>query len=133
LKVLDEFRRLIAAVQSLDRSLHALTQTMDEAGPATERLDALELSRVRFEADIEGLLLKAEGKWKASAASETRARNMLKHYESEADLFDSDSDEESEAVPDGYAPDREEEEVLAVPVGVEETYKTRALRRKFNY
>ena len=76
-----QFRPLIESVEGLAVTLRGVAEIQREHGPATDRLDALELSRVRWEAECEGLLLKADGKLKAAAAAESRERQLKKSWE----------------------------------------------------
>lgn len=82
------FRRLIDAQEGIQAGQFQLSAAVSELAaahvalaPATERLDALELSRHQFEALCEGLLLKAEGKLKAANNAEARERSLRKSYE----------------------------------------------------
>ena len=84
----ERFRRLLAAQDKIAVSLleiaTSLTDLADvqrEAGPAMERLKALELSREQWEATCEGLLLKAEGKLRAANNAEARERALRRTYE----------------------------------------------------
>jgi hypothetical protein len=96
-----------------------------------ERLNELELSRTRFEADIEGLLLKAEGKLKAAANAEARERSLKASYEKLADPFDDDSDEVERELPEGYAPASQTEELQPMYVDMAPNHKAAAINRKF--
>ena len=131
MKVLDEFRRLIAAVNALNASVGELTRASRESGPSEERLESLERDRLQFEAACEGLLMKAEGKLQAANNAEARTRTMKKTYEPFLDPLDSDSEEVEEALPLGYAPTGEEEGLRPVRMDVAPDYKTLALARKF--
>lgn len=130
------FRDLTEAVQSLSEHVRQLRQGLARERPAMDRLEALEHSRATWEAEMEGFLLKADGKLKAANNSEARERTMRKAYEAIADPFDPDSEEgispEQQHLRLGNAPPSEEEGVYDVPVGVEgEDWKARALRAKF--
>ena len=92
------FRRLIAAIEFLGQGLEALIEIQRSLGPALGRLDALELSRHRFEAEMEGMLLKADGKLKAASNAEARERQLKKSYEKHfLDPLDPDGQEGGEA------------------------------------
>jgi len=86
------FRPLLHSVDKLVLSIEALDKTQRELGPGQDRLDALELSRVRFEAECEGLLLKADGRLKASSAAEARERQLKRSYD-KRDVFAPNGDE----------------------------------------
>lgn len=79
--ILRDFRALIAALQQLVLIIQKLVQVQEALGPAAERLDALELSRHQFEAEIAGTLLKADGKLKAANNAEARERQLKRSYE----------------------------------------------------
>ena len=87
-RVLRPVSRLISALQGIRNALRdvtgglaALCATQKAAGPATERLDALEREHHQFEAMCEGLLLKAEGKLRSANNAEARTRADKKSYE----------------------------------------------------
>ena len=90
------FRALAETVDRLVLTLEATEKLQREHGPAMDRVDALELSRVRFEAECEGILLKADGKLKAASASEARERQLKRSYE-KRDPFENGDDERGPA------------------------------------
>lgn len=132
MKVFREISRIADALERLAASQTRSLSILAERIPATERLEQLELSRSQFEADIEGVLMKAEGKLKAAANAEARTRTMAKSFE--IDPFAA-SDPEGDAlgapIPPGDAEASEEEEVLHVPLGLALNDKTHATRLKF--
>jgi len=91
------FRQLVESIQSVALALEGLAQIQRELGPALDRLDNLERSRHHFEAECSGLLLKAEGQWKAAKSSEQRERQLKRVNERSADPFDHEGEAESEA------------------------------------
>jgi len=131
IRVFRDFRDLVGALNRISASLVNLVIIQEELGPAEARLEELELSRRKFEAEMTGLLEQAEGKLKASNNSEARARTMLKHYEKESDPLDPDGEEVGETFPDGYAPGSEADEVQPLRMDVAPDNKTLALNRKF--
>lgn len=124
-------RALTDALHRLISCLNALAATQREQGPAEDRLEDLERSRSQWEAEVEGMLLKAEGKLKAANNAENRERTMRKSYESFLDPLDEDREPEPEALPDGYAPVGQDQRLQPVRVDVAPTYKELALSRKF--
>lgn len=76
-----DFRRLSEGVQDLVLVLGDLLQVQRDAGPAVDRITALELSRHEFEAECGGVLLKADGKLKAANNAEQRERQLKRSYE----------------------------------------------------
>ena len=91
--VFQGFRRLLESIQALTDAVLALNETQRQLGPALDRLEALERSRHHFEADCEGMLLKADGKLKAATSAEQRERQLKKANDKTADAFDLDSEE----------------------------------------
>lgn len=80
-RVFGQFRLLVGAVQQLVLVVQRLADAQEALGPATERLNALELYRHQFEAEVAGILLKAEGKLKAANNAEARERQLKRSYE----------------------------------------------------
>lgn len=98
------FRRLLEALEAIAEQLATLTASQDELarlqremGPGLDRVEKLEISRHQFEAEIEGMLLRAEGKLKAASNAEARERQLKKSYEKHIlDPLDPDSQESTE-------------------------------------
>ena len=142
MKVFRPFRLLIAALGTLADRMQGLTiavieldRTQREHGPAIERLELLEQSRHQFEALCEGLLLKAEGKWRATSNAEARERQMRKSYEHLIDPLAEvgDEPEASTRNPDGAddAAPGQAEGVQPLHLDVAPSNKTLAQRAKF--
>jgi len=91
--IFSGFSRLVDAILELASVVGQLVDAQRQIAPATERLDSLELQRHQFEAEVEGLLLKAEGKLKAANNAEARQRALKRSYEKNFDAFDPDSEE----------------------------------------
>jgi len=125
------FRSLTEALHRLINCLNALAAIQREQGPAEDRLDDLERTRAQWEAEVEGMLMKAEGKLQAANNAENRTRTMKKSYENLLDPLDLDSEEEPEVLPQRYAPIGEEEELQPVRLDVAPTFRQIALSRKF--
>ena len=136
------FRRFLSATERLDDGIRAITAALTELcavqrelGPASERLEALELSRHQFEAQCEGLMLKAEGKLRAANNSEARERQIRKTYEHLIDPLAQDGDEQEpeprDPVRQNDVPASEAERVHAMRVDVAPTNKALAQRAKF--
>lgn len=86
--IFRNFRRFLAAIEDLADRLQEVGSALNLAchlqeglGPATDRLANLELSRAKFEAEMNGLVLKAEGKFKAANNAEARERQLRKSRE----------------------------------------------------
>ena len=94
------FRRLLEGIEALTSALEALAEVQRDMGPALERLDTLERSRHQFEAEAEGMLLKAEGKLKAASSSEQRERQLKKANE----RFTDPLSDEGQAPGEGHDP-----------------------------
>lgn len=140
--VFRDLRELIAAVRHLGSTVEALSaflgdlvETQEKAGPALDRIAALELSRHHFEAEIEGMLLKADGKLKAANNAEARERQLKRSYERLADPFDEGGARPEAAPRDAVVADdaqaREEERLQALRLVVERNPKALAQKAKW--
>jgi len=127
------FRGLSEAIQALTEALLALNNTQRQLGPALDRLEALERSRTHFEADVEGMLLKADGKLKAATSAEQRERQLKKANDRLADPFNPEGD----GAPDSIALRPEDagagdpEAVPAVRLALAPNNKAHAVRTKW--
>jgi len=133
-KVLEDFRRLVNAIQGLVAVLLELVKIQQEAGPALDRVTALELSRHQFEAECAGALLEAKGKQKGALSSEARERHMRKQNERDAGAFPPDGAEITEdgtVVLADDAPAIEAERVHAMRLVVAPSPKAAALSFKY--
>lgn len=122
-------------LQELTGILAELLEVQKETGPALERLEELELSRAKWEAEMEAFILKADSSYRAASNAESRARTMVKRYEKENfDLGDADGDEEEARPRDTHSRNDvaggEEEGMYPMHVGME-TAKSAALRAKW--
>jgi len=132
--VFRDFRRLIEAIRSLAFQVEELASAQRNLGPAVERLEALELSRHQFEAEVAGTLLKAEGKLKAASNAEARERQLKKSYENRTDPLNPDGEEEGDSREAFLADDAErseEERLQALRLDVAPNRKANALRHKW--
>jgi len=127
------------ALQAIADVLAASLDGRGDAGKLAERLEDLELTRAKWEAEISAELLKADSRYKAAAAAESRARTQ-KAFNAKSEAVEGDADG-PEAVeepsyenfpwPDG-APGPENG-LLEVPVRLESRgRKTSALISKFS-
>jgi len=115
------FRVVVEAIQELALALrlsakmqHRENQWREEHAPAEARVEELERSRAKWEAEIEALLMKADSTLRSANNAEARARTMAKHEESRSDPFPEDGDPVEEDNLPGYAPVSPEERVLDV-------------------
>ena len=140
--VFRPFRRLLgttdnlaAALRELCVTLEVITAVQKSHGPAIERLEALELSRHQFEAMCEGLLRKAEGKWRAANNAEARERANKKSYEHLLDPLDEIGEEPEATAPNANRDDdaafSEAERLSAMRLDVAANPKALAQRAKF--
>ena len=127
------FRRLFEALQALTEALEAVVVTIREHGPAADRLDALERSRHHFEAECEGMLLKADGKLKAATSAEQRERQLKKSNDRYSEAFSLGGEDEPEgvAVLRTDAPPGEAEGVPPVRLALATNNKAHAVRAKW--
>lgn len=117
-------------------ALRELARLQQELGPARQRLEALELSRAQFEAECNGVLLKADGKLKAAANAEARERQMRKARERDiVGPLDEDGDPGGDAERDTSidydAAASETERLQALRLVVAPNHRAEALRWKF--
>ena len=131
--VLLGFRRYLEAVQALTEALLALNETQRQLGPALDRLAALERSRHHFEAECEGMLLKADGKLKAASSAEQRERQLKKANQRLSVEFDPASEEGTEpaAVFPDHVEGSEAQGLPAVHLALATNDKTHAVRTKW--
>jgi len=118
LAIFSQFRRLRAAAEQIADALTDLAKLQREAGPALDRIDALELSRHQFEAECNGKLLQADGKLKAASNAEARERALKKSYDRQIDEFEPRDPGGEEGAPP----------VLSVDVEGGEAERLRAMR-----
>lgn len=90
----------IAAVTSV---IELLVELFKEQGPQDDRIKKLELSRAEWEAEVAGLIMKADSTLKSASNAESRSRTMLRHAEKHADPFAEESNEAQEGIPPQYA------------------------------
>ena len=133
LTIFSGFRVLLEAIIALGEAVEVLAKAQTSATPSMDRLDALELSRHAFEAQMEGLYLKAEGKLKAAANAEARERHQRETYEANFDTVPEAGGEGSGASP--ILPDDAEAgeaaRVSSLNLGVAPNHKATALAHKF--
>jgi len=130
LRVLQIFRDLTEAIQSLTTAVQSLELAQAEDAPSEARLDDLERSRSLWEAQMDAILVKADSTLKSANNAESRARTMKRAYE-RLDPFDEEGEEVETAVPSGHVENGEEQEVLPLRVDVAPTGKALATRLKF--
>jgi len=131
--VLRDFRRIADALERIAAGQAAARHAVEAIEGTRERIDALELDRHQFEAQMEGLLLKSEGKLKAAANAEARERHQRERREANTDPFSEDSEQIQREIQDFDAEAGEAEEVLPLHLGVETiSKKALALRYKFS-
>jgi len=99
--------------------LVAAAEREESLGPALDRLAALETSRHQFNAEIEGLLLRAEGKLKAALNAEARERTQRRAYESQLDPFPENGE---------GAPSEAQEGVQQLDAAISEGERLQAMR-----
>lgn len=138
MSVLSEFRRLPAVIDELASAVIMVGRTLELAielqaknGIGLERLEDLERTRAKWEAEMEAQLLKADSTLKSASNAESRSRTMLKHAEKLVDPFDDEGEDVEETLPLGNGQRVEAEEVLQVPLGLAPTNKAHALRAKW--
>ncbi len=138
MSVLSEIRRLPAEIEGLSSALiviagrlATLIDLQRQNGPADERLEELERTRAKWEAEIEALVLKADSRYKAASNAEARSRVQLRNAEKLTDPFDDEGEAVEATVPRGHDPRVEAEEMLPLPLGVARNNKAHAQRAKW--
>jgi len=138
------FRRHLAAAQGTEKALREISDVLHEVSgrvadraELVERIEQLELSRAKWEAEIDGLLMKADSTLRSAANAEARTRTMRKSYEGFADdgLTDRETEvgqELTEHVPNGNVAPIAAEPLQAVHVDLAQNAKAGALRMKFS-
>ena len=118
---------------ALTSSIDRIAQLHDDIGPALDRLEKLERSRIHFEAECEGMLLKADGKLRAAANAEARERQLKQAHQRIADPLGEIIEEGAapEAVLPNHVARGEAEGLRPVRVAVATNNKTAAVRAKF--
>jgi len=131
--VLRDFRRATEALERIAVALNGALRSNEASQLPMERLQELERSRAMWEADVEGLLQRAEGKLRAAANAEARERTMRKFDEDDADPFAEDSPEVESRIQDedAEAGATEGMHVLSMDVAPE-SRKAYALRMKYS-
>jgi len=133
--IFRHFREFGGSVDQLVDVLRELVKAQRDAGPALDRLDALELSRHQFEAEVQGVLLEAKGKLKASRSSEERERQIAKRANDRlADPFADDGEEAAEAGPallHAHDAGGEAERVHSLHLGLAPDHKAAAVNAKW--
>lgn len=106
--MIDALKRLPDTLQSLSGSIFELVQRLDallrqwdEMGGVEGRIEALELSRAKWEAEVEALALQAESRFKQARAAEERARGMEQRAEKLREAISGD-EEGMEGLPPEY-------------------------------
>lgn len=122
-------RQIAHALFGIKAGVHAIAAQLAEARQASpdeglrERLEMLELSRATWEAELEGLLMKAENQLRSARASEERARVKAKNNgttEVDEDGFEMEEFARRWQELQGGDADRSEEEgVLPLPEDVD--------------
>jgi len=116
--------------------LAAIAEQQRELGPALDRVSALETERHQFKAEVEGLLLRAEGKLKAASNAEARERQLKKSYERGIDPFPEVGDGEAAIEPNTVLADNaaasEAERLQTMRVDVAPNHKATAVNYKWH-
>lgn len=133
--ILRDFRRTADALERVASTITAATKRHYDSDAMMERLNELERDRTMWEADVEALLMKAEGKLKAAANSEARERHQRQKYEDLIGGFDPEGQgvvqEDGAAVQPGDVEGSETEGMHVMSVGMAPNKKAHALRAKW--
>lgn len=133
-RILEANKAAATALQGIEKILETAIDGMSDGGDLGDRVGALELQRAIFEADMDGLVTRAEGKLKAANNAEARTRTMKRSYETYADELDEDRPPQIEAeplqLPQGDA-EIVQESLQQVPLGMAANNKAHPTRMKF--
>jgi hypothetical protein len=133
-RILEANKAAATALQGIEKILETAIDGMSDGGDLDDRVGALELQRAIFEADMDGLVTRAEGKLKAANNAEARTRTMKRSYETYADELDEDRPTQIETEPlqlpqgDGAII---QEPLPQMPLGMEANNKAHPTRMKF--
>ena len=132
MKAFRWFTRLTEGIEELGRALERIARLQEELGPALDRIEVLERTRHQFEAECEGMLLKADNTLKAARNAESRERHLKKANERLADPLAEAGEEEAERdVFPGYVAPGEGAAVPPVRLALATNNKAHAVRAKF--
>jgi len=92
---LETLKGIRGELAFLGAEITRLCDVQRELGPAIDRLEALELSRAHHEAEMQGLVLKAEGQYRAAFNAEARERTIKKSNERFTDPLDEPGETET--------------------------------------
>jgi len=137
-ELLDTLRGVVVKLGGIQTAI--VTTREEDPGLVVvldKRLQELELSHAKWQAECEATLMKAEGQFKAARNAEERTKTMVNHESGDGSVA---SEEEIFAayramgigVPPGDAEAGEAEEVLQLPGPVAQTPKDQALKMKFS-
>ncbi len=93
--------RLVAVLNGIRNTLVDHARETTAGGNLLERVEALELSRVMWEAEVEGVAMKASSTLKAARSAEERTRSMAGRTNG-VDEVDSDGEAEIRAAMEEY-------------------------------
>jgi len=108
----DASQRCASSLSAIAGLLPQVLQARAETEDLVGRLEDLELSRAKWEAEMEAELLRSQSTLRSANNAESRARTMEKRYEEHSDSGDPDSDPQPEPVwvpPGDVAPSQEDE------------------------
>lgn len=131
----EVIQSIAVALERVNDTLQLALAAVGDDPRVAARIEELELSRAKWEATMEAVVLKADSTLKAANNAESRARTVLRH----AEKYTPEELEPSEEgiPPEGYdygpGDDSfgEEEGVQQLRLDVETSPKARALRAKF--
>jgi len=138
------FRKRLVAAQGAQGALRDIADVLHEVSgrvadrqELVDRIEALELSRATWEAEMAGQVLKADSTLKSANNAEARTRTMRKSFEGFFDEVDTNREAEiaqevSQHIPDGNAASSGAEALPALPVDMASNAKAAAMRLKFS-
>lgn len=92
-------QRIAAGLTAISGRLAALMSKWDAEGQLASRVEDLELTQAKWQAEVEAILLKAESVHKAARGAEARERQLKKANERDFGVVIDESEEGSKGLP----------------------------------
>jgi len=133
---LEQLEGIRTGVERLVVAIQTALKAVGDDPKLTHRVEGLELSRAKWEAEMDAVVLKADSTLKSANNAEARARTMERHVEK---FIDAEPPDRAEALAPEEIPlyggddyPFEAEEVQPLRLGLETTPKNERLRSKYS-
>jgi len=131
--ILDVLQAGSQALQGIAVDLQAALAERKNAGELVDRLEDLELSRAKWEAEMEAELLRAQSTLRSANNAESRARTMVRRYEEDADGGFKNRDRSPDSMWIGPDDDVAPSEAAELPPDVRIEADAKALATRFKF